>query len=73
MINKLLDRKIKERSALKLHEDEGNLIDKPKDVASQFNKYFSSIASNLKETKKISVLVPYLTLGDLMDSWANLH
>ena len=49
MINKLLDRKIKIRSAIKLHDDEGNLIDKPKDVASQFNKYFSSIASNLKE------------------------
>ena len=44
-----MTRKIKIRSAIKLHDDEGNLIDKPRDAASQFNKYFSSIASNLKE------------------------
>ena len=49
MINSLLNRNNKKSDPIKLHDCEGNLITSSVDVASHFNKYFSSIASNLKE------------------------
>ena len=48
MINSLLNRNSKKSSHIKLQNESGNLFNTPTDVATEFNKYFSGIASDLK-------------------------
>ena len=48
MINSLLNRKSKKSTNIKLHNESGDVFNTPKDVATEFNKYFASIASDLK-------------------------
>lgn len=50
MLNSLLNRKRNTKSSsIKLHQDNGNKITNPKDVAEKFNQYFATIAEKLKE------------------------
>ena len=48
MINKLLNRNIKQNGPVKLKDENGNILGNSHDVAARFNDYFSSIASNIK-------------------------
>ena len=44
MINSLLNRNVKKSSPIKLQNESGNVFNTPIDVATEFNKHFSSIA-----------------------------
>ena len=48
MINTLLGRKSKQQDIIQLKNSDGTVLTTPADVSSEFNNYFSSIASNLK-------------------------
>ena len=49
MINNLLNRNLKKSGTIKLRDGKNDkILNKPLDVASHFNTYFTSIASNLK-------------------------
>jgi ribosomal protein S18 len=49
LINSLLNRKVKKNSKIKLHDNNGNIINTPRAVAEKFNDYFVSIAAKLKD------------------------
>ena len=57
MINNLLNRNQKVKSAIKLHNDGGDIVSSNDEVSEKFNKYFSNIATNIKA--KISVSQPF--------------
>ena len=48
IINKLLNRKLRPSSSMKLKDSNGNYLSTGVDVAEKFNEYFSNIASNIK-------------------------
>ena len=54
MINSLLNRGSKKSDTIKLHDDEGNLINSPMHVATRFNDFFTNIASNLKAETRLT-------------------
>ena len=56
MINSLLNRKSKSVSIDKLIDKNGNVANTPSAIADSFNKYFSNIASDLKQASNSSAV-----------------
>ena len=59
MINNLLNRKQKNKSSIKLHTDNGDIVSSSDEVSEKFNKYFSNIATNIKANISASSSHPF--------------